>query len=165
MHGGLPLLQAVVSPMPTMRREVIKMGYVFRPKTGAFYSDLLEADYRAAGTWPGFFVRVTDEDYRNLMDGLAQGKIIVPNKQCYPVLQEPPAPTRDELIAEAEEKRRELIESALQSISVIQLKQMNGRSLTEKEVTRLNDVLDYIEVLEATETDAAPNIHWPELAA
>lgn len=141
------------------------MGYVFRPKTGAFYSDLLEADYRAAGTWPGFFVRVTDEDYRNLMDGLAQGKIIVPNKQCYPVLQEPPAPTRDELIAEAEEKRRELIESALQSISVIQLKQMNGRSLTEKEVTRLNDVLDYIEVLEATETDAAPNIHWPELAA
>ncbi|MGT2397275.1 tail fiber assembly protein [Enterobacter roggenkampii] len=141
------------------------MGYVFRPKTGAFYSDLLEADYRAAGTWPGFFVRVTDEDYRNLMDGLAQGKIIVPNKQCYPVLQEPPAPTRDELIAEAEEKRLELIESALQSISVIQLKQMNGRSLTEKEVTRLNDVLDYIEVLEATETDAAPNIHWPELAA
>lgn len=141
------------------------MGYVFRPKTGAFYCDLLEADYRAAGTWPGFFVRVTDEDYRNLMDGLAQGKIIVPNKQCYPVLQEPPAPTRDELIAEAEEKRRELIESALQSISVIQLKQMNGRSLTEKEVTRLNDVLDYIGALEATETDAAPDIHWPELAA
>lgn len=141
------------------------MGYVFRPKTGAFYSDLLEADYRAAGTWPGFFVRVTDEDYRNLMDGLAQGKIIVPNKQCYPVLQEPPAPTRDELIAEAEEKRRELIESALQSISVIQLKQMNGRSLTEKEVTRLNDVLDYIEALEAAETYAAPDIHWPELAA
>ncbi|WP_288502387.1 tail fiber assembly protein [uncultured Enterobacter sp.] len=141
------------------------MGYVFRPKTGAFYSELLEADYRAAGTWPGFFVRVTDEDYRNLMDGLAQGKIIVPNKQCYPVLQEPPAPTRDELIAEAEEKRRELIESALQSISVIQLKQMNGRSLTEKEVTRLNDVLDYIEALEAAETYAAPDIHWPELAA
>lgn len=141
------------------------MGYVFRPKTGAFYSELLEADYRAAGTWPGFFVRVTDEDYRNLMDGLAQGKMIVPNKQCYPVLQEPPAPTRDELIAEAEEKRRELIESALQSISVIQLKQMNGRSLTEKEVTRLNDVLDYIEALEAAETYAAPDIHWPELAA
>lgn len=151
--------------MPTMRREVIKMGYVYRPKTGAFYSDLLEADYRAAGTWPGFFVRVTDENYRNLMDGLAQGKIIVPNKQCYPVLQEPPAPTRDELIAEAEEKRRDLIESALQSVSVIQLKQMNGRSLTDKEVARLNDVLDYIDAVEATDTQTAPDIHWPELAA
>lgn len=165
MHGGLPMLQAVASPMPIMRREVIKMGYVYRPKTGAFYSDLLEADYRAAGTWPGFFVRVTDEDYRNLMEGLAQGKMIVPNKQCYPVLQERPAPSRDELIAEAEEKRRALIESALQSVSVIQLKQMNGRSLTDKEVARLNDVLDYIEALEATETDAAPDIHWSELAA
>lgn len=141
------------------------MGYVYRASTGGFYCDELEAEYRKAGTWPGFFVRVSDEDYRNLMEGVSQGKIIVPNKQCYPVLQERPAPSRDELIAEAEEKRRELIESAQQSISVIQLKQMNGRSVTEKEVTRLNDVLDYIEALEATETDAAPDIHWPELAA
>ena len=141
------------------------MGYVYRASTGGFYCDELEAEYRKAGTWPGFFVRVSDEDYRNLMEGVSQGKMIVPNKQCYPVLQERPAPSRDELIAEAEEKRRELIESALQSISVIQLKQMNGRSLTEKEVTRLNDVLDYIEALEATEIEAAPDIHWPELAA
>ncbi len=141
------------------------MGYVYRASTGGFYCDELEAEYRKAGTWPGFFVRVSDDDYRNLMEGVSQGKIIVPNKQCYPVLQERPAPTRDEHIAEAEEKRRALIESALQSISVIQLKQMNGRSLTEKEVTRLNDVLDYIEALEATETDTAPDIHWPELAA
>ena len=141
------------------------MGYVYRASTGGFYCDELEAEYRKAGTWPGFFVRVSDEDYRNLMEGLSQGKIVVPNKQCYPVLQERPAPTRDEIIAEAEEKRRALIESALQSVSIIQLKQMNGRSLTEKEVTRLNDVLDYIDALEAIETDVAPDIHWPELAA
>lgn len=141
------------------------MGYVYRASTGGFYCDELEAVYRKAGTWPGFFVRVSDEDYRNLMEGLSQGKMIVPNKQCYPVLQERPAPSRDELIAEAEEKRRELIESALQSISVIQLKQMNGRSLTEKEVARLNDVLDYIDAVEATDTQTAPDIHWPELAA
>ncbi|BFT83191.1 tail fiber assembly protein [Enterobacter pseudoroggenkampii] len=140
------------------------MGYVYRASTGGFYCDELEAVYRKAGTWPGFFVRVSDEDYRNLMEGLSQGKMIVPNKQCYPVLQERPAPSRDELIAEAEEKRRELIESALQSISVIQLKQMNGRSLTEKEVTRLNDVLDYIEALEAIDTGTAPDIVWPEIS-
>lgn len=131
------------------------MGYVYRASTGGFYCDELEAEYRKAGTWPGFFVRVSDEDYRNLMEGLSQGKIIVPNKQCYPVLRERPAPSRDELIEEAEEKRRALIESALQSVSVIQLKQMNGRSLTEKEVTRLNDVLDYIEALEVTDTETA----------
>jgi len=139
------------------------MGYVYRASTGGFYCDELEAEYRKAGTWPGFFVRVSDEDYRNLMEGLSQGKMIVPNKQCYPILQERPAPSRDELIAEAEEKRRELIESALQSISVIQLKQMNGRSLTEKDVTRLNDVLDYIEALEAIDTGTAPDINWPEI--
>lgn len=140
------------------------MGYVYRASTGGFYCDELEAVYRKAGTWPGFFVRVSDEDYRNLMEGLSQGKMIVPNKQCYPVLQERPAPSRDELIAEAEEKRRELIEFALQSISVIQLKQMNGRSLTTKELTRLNDVLDYIEALEAIDTGTAPDIAWPEIS-
>lgn len=141
------------------------MGYVYRASTGGFYCDDLAAEYRKAGTWPGFFVRVSDDDYNNLMEGLAQGKIIVPNKQCYPVLQERPVPTRDELIAAAEEKRRDLIKSALQSVSTIQLRQMNGRRLTEKEVARLNDVLDYIEALEATDTDTAPDIDWPEVPA
>ncbi|WP_332613563.1 tail fiber assembly protein [Enterobacter sp. 37] len=140
------------------------MGYVYRASTGGFYCDELEAEYRKAGTWPGFFVRVTDEDYRNLMEGLSLGKMIVPNKQCYPVLQERPEPSHDELIAETEEKRKALIEAAVQSIAVIQLKQMNGRTLTTKELTRLNDVLDYIEALEAIDTGTAPDIVWPEMS-
>lgn len=140
------------------------MGYVYRAKTGGFYCDELEAEYRKAGTWPGFFVRVSDDDYRNLMEGVSQGKIIVPNKQCYPVLKERPAPSKDDLIYEAEYKRHALIDSAIQSIAVIQLKQMNGRSLTMKELTRLNDVLDYIEALEAIDTGTAPDIAWPEMS-
>ncbi|MBM1021545.1 phage tail protein [Enterobacter sp. A11] len=141
------------------------MGYVYRASTGGFYCDELEAEYRKAGTWPGFFVRVSDDDYRNLMEGVSQGKIIVPNKQCYPVLQEHPAPSSEELIFEAEIKRKKLIDAAMQSIAVIQLKQMNGRMLSESELTKLSRVLDYIELLEAVDTENILDIDWPALPA
>ena len=165
MFGDLPMLQAAVKPMLTTKHEDINMGYVYRPKTGAFYSDLLEADYRAAGTWPGFFVRVSDEDYRSLMEGVSQGKIVVPNKQCYPVLEEHPAPSREELISQAEYKRKTLIDAAVQSIAVTQLKQMNRRRLSESELAKLNRVLDYIELLEDVDTENILNFDWPERPA
>ncbi|MBA7857475.1 tail fiber assembly protein [Enterobacter sp. RHBSTW-00901] len=140
------------------------MGFVYRAKTGGFYNDAFEDAYRKAGTWPGFYVRVSDDDYLALMEGQAKGKMIVPDKRCYPVLQDRPAPSREALISEAEEKRQALIDSAMQSIAVIQLKQMNGRSLTEKELTRVNDVLDYIETLEAAVgTGTVPDIVLPEI--
>lgn len=140
------------------------MGFVYRAKTGGFYNDAFEDAYRKAGTWPGFYVRVTDDDYLALMEGQEKGKIIVPDKHCYPVLQDRPAPSPEELIAQAEEKRNMLTDTALQSVAVIQLKQMSGRKLTAEETTRLNNVLDYIETLEAIDPKDPP-ASWPELAA
>ncbi|MHC9003536.1 tail fiber assembly protein [Enterobacter adelaidei] len=84
------------------------MGYIYRASTGGFYNDELEAVYRKAGTWPGFFVRVTDEDYQTLMKGVAQGKRIVPDQRCYPVL-------ADQIIdwgREAEDTRKRLLDEA-----------------------------------------------------
>jgi hypothetical protein len=62
------------------------------------------------------------------VEGLAQGKMIVPDYAVNPVLQEPPAPTRDELIAEAE-KTWGLID-ALQSV---RYQLANERAQTDKE--------------------------------
>lgn len=138
------------------------MGYLYRAMTGGFYNEDFEAEYRKAGTWPGFYVRVSDEDYLALMEGQESGKMIVPNKRCYPVLQDRQEPEHDELVIQANDKRTLLIEGAMQSISVIQLKQMNGRSISDSELSRLNRVLDYIEALEAIDTERAPDISWPE---
>lgn len=138
------------------------MGYLYRAMTGGFYNEDFEAEYRKAGTWPGFYVRVSDEDYQALMEGQGNGKMIVPDKRCYPVLQDRPEPGHDELVIQANEKRTLLIEGAMQSISVIQLKQMNGRSVSDRESSRLNRALDYIEALEAVDTESAPDISWPE---
>ena len=63
----------------------------------------------------------------------------------------------------AEAQRQSLIDTAMASISLIHLKLQAGRKLTQAETTRLNTVLDYIDVVTATDTSTAPDVIWPEL--
>ncbi|ELX1976963.1 tail fiber assembly protein [Escherichia coli] len=63
----------------------------------------------------------------------------------------------------AEAQRQSLIDAAMVSISLIQLKLQAGRKLTQAETTRLNVALDYIDALTATDTSTAPDVIWPEL--
>ncbi|HHP7582752.1 tail fiber assembly protein [Escherichia coli] len=63
----------------------------------------------------------------------------------------------------AEVQRQSLIDAAMASISLIQLKLQAGRKLTQAETTRLNAVLDYIDAVTATDTSTAPDVIWPEL--
>ncbi|HAV7798472.1 TPA: tail fiber assembly protein, partial [Escherichia coli] len=63
----------------------------------------------------------------------------------------------------AEAQRQSLIDAAMASISLIQLKLQAGRKLTQPENTRLNAVLDYIDAVMATDTSTAPDVIWPEL--
>lgn len=58
-------------------------------------------------------------------------------------------------------KRDSLINNAMASISIIQLKLNAGRKLTEEETARLNAVLDYIDNVAATDISSAPKINWP----
>ncbi|EFA0772059.1 tail fiber assembly protein, partial [Escherichia coli] len=52
----------------------------------------------------------------------------------------------------AEAQRQSLIDAAMASISLIQLKLQAGRKLTQAETTQLNAVLDYIDAVTATDT-------------
>ncbi|EKI1312029.1 tail fiber assembly protein [Escherichia coli] len=63
----------------------------------------------------------------------------------------------------AEAQRQSLIDTAMASISLIQLKLQAGRNLTQSETSRLNTVLDYIDSVTATDTSTAPDVIWPEL--
>ena len=72
-----------------------------------------------------------------------------------------PPKTHDELLREAEAQRQSLIDAAMASISLIQLKLQAGRKLVQAETTRLNTVLDYIDAVTATDTSTAPDIIWP----
>lgn len=142
------------------------MGYVYRPLTGGFYSDELEADYRKSGTWPGFFVRVTDDDYKNLMAGQQNGKTIVPDqvpgKGLYPVLQERPATTGGkEAVTNAEFDKTWRLSSAATAIAPLQDAVDIGEA-TEEEKALLLAWKKYRVQLNRVDTSTAPDIEWPE---
>ena len=64
-------------------------------------------------------------------------------------------------VGAAEIQRQSLVDAAMASISLIQLKLQAGRKLTQAETTRLNAVLDYIDAVTATDTSTAPDVIWP----
>ena len=66
-------------------------------------------------------------------------------------------------VGAAEAQRQSLIDTAMASICLIQLKLQAGRNLTQAETARLNAVLDYIDAVTATDTSTAPDVIWPEL--
>lgn len=61
----------------------------------------------------------------------------------------------------ADTVRQSLVDLAVQSISVIQLKLQAGRKLTDAERVKLDNVLDYIDALSAIDTSKAPDIEFP----
>ncbi|QEM92757.1 tail fiber assembly protein [Kosakonia radicincitans] len=65
-------------------------------------------------------------------------------------------------IAYAELYRQQVIDTVMQSVSVIQLKLQAGRTLTDAEKMKLNTALDYIDAVNAVDTSTAPDISWPD---
>ncbi|MBG0696842.1 tail fiber assembly protein [Enterobacter roggenkampii] len=142
------------------------MGYVYRPLTGGFYSDELEDEYRKSGTWPGFYVRVTDDDYKLLMNGQQNGKMIVPGKVpgkgLYPVLQDRPAVTGGkDAVANAEYDKIWRLSYATAAIAPLQ-DAVDIDEATEEERNLLLSWKKYRVALNRVDTSKAPAIEWPE---
>lgn len=64
-------------------------------------------------------------------------------------------------VQDAQALRQQHIDTAMSSISIIQLKLQAGRTLNDEEKNRLDQVLDYIDAINAIDLSSAPNITWP----
>lgn len=143
------------------------MKSVYSPSEHVIYNGNFYDDYIQAGTWPTDGIDISDEDaIRFNGSNEPTGKMLdyLNGTLCWV---ERPAQelTQEQLVASAEGKRQLLIDQALQSISVIQLKLQAGRKLTTEETNKLNSTLDYMDEVTATDTSTAPDISWPELPA
>ena len=125
-------------------------------KDGAFYLDQFNESI------PEDALEIIQEDYDALFEGQANGQMIVTGSDGKPALQEKPLPSHDVLVSLAEQNRQSLIDSAMQSVSVLQLKLQAGRKLTADETSKLNAVLDYIDAVNAVNVSTAPEIEWPQ---
>ncbi|HIC7814046.1 TPA: tail fiber assembly protein [Enterobacter ludwigii] len=140
------------------------MSYVYCPITRAFYNDTLEADYRSAGTWPDDYVKVIDEDYDSFMAGQTEGKVIVSDKNGYPVLAEPPAPTHEDRVALAHSQKTSLMQAANNIITPLEDASELGIA-TEEEAAALLRWKRYRVMLNRVDVTTAPDIEWPERPA
>ncbi|ASG41950.1 tail fiber assembly protein [Enterobacter roggenkampii] len=142
----------------------LNMKYAFSPSLNQFYSIDQKQLYINAGSWPDDASDVSDDIFNEYSSTPPEGKIRGVDNGM-PVWVDVPPPTTEQLVSQAELKRQELIDEAMQSISVIQLKLQAGRKLTTAETTKLNAALDYIDAVTATDTSTAPDVKWPERPA
>lgn len=65
------------------------------------------------------------------------------------------------LIEQMQQQKELLISIARQEISIPQTKLMIGRTLSSAETAHLNAWMDYIDILQAVDTAASPDVNWP----
>ncbi len=113
-------------------------------------------------TWPADAVLLSDEESelywkQNPPDGKQLGAV-----NGRPVWIDIPAPTQDELIAEAVREKQRRIDAAN---DLMNSKQWPGKAaigrLKGDELAQYNLWLDYLDALEAVDTSSAPDIEWP----
>ena len=137
------------------------IGNYFSAKTCQFFIGALKQEYISAGTWPDDAMKIDSSVEAEYSSTPPEGMILGADSSGLPAWVDKPAPTHEELVEQAEAKRQALIDAAMASISLIQLKLRAERNLTQEETTRLNAVLDYIDAVEAIDTSNAPDIEWP----
>lgn len=75
--------------------------------TGGFYDVEINGD-----DIPQDAVEITDDTWFDLLNGQAEGKIISPDENGYPILTDPPPPSHEELVQMAENNRQRLLAHA-----------------------------------------------------
>lgn len=136
------------------------MTVYFSASENGFYDDAYRADYVAAGTWPDDAAAISDQWYQYLLNGQSLGRIVTVNEYGQPVLADPPAPTKEQLDAEAEALKATLIATASETISILKDAVDLGRA-TKEEEAHLLAWREYRISLNRIDTSNAPDIEWP----
>jgi hypothetical protein len=135
----------------------------YSAERNAFYPELFQDDYRnSPAGWPDDAIAVGEGVYQHLIDGVASGKIIIPDVNGYPVLAERPSPTVEQLIAQAEDEKIRLLALAASKMGPLQDAVDLGIA-TEKETALLLAWKKFRVLLNRINPEDVPDIVWPEV--
>ena len=128
---------------------------------GSFYPEALKDVYISAGSWPENGTDVDDETMAIYTGVAPEGKTLGVDKNGNPAWIDIPPLSAEQQIIQAELHKQFLLDEATQRITIWQTKLLMGRKLTDDESSSLNAWMDYIDEVEKTKTDTAPDIEWP----
>ncbi|HCE8947493.1 TPA: tail fiber assembly protein [Morganella morganii] len=136
------------------------MEYIFDKKTNAFYPVALQQEYENAGMWPESGVRVTEEVFASFRNP-PEGKMLGSDKKGKPVWVDVPPLTHKQNVAIAESQKQSLIAEVNTETGMLRAKLALERIKPDEEALLIT-WLDYLDMLEAIDTSAAPDIDWPQ---
>ncbi|WP_209732100.1 tail fiber assembly protein [Cronobacter sakazakii] len=137
-------------------------SYYYSPKLNAFFAAALENDYRASGTWPDDVTPISDDLYRSLIEGQADGRIITADEMGQPKLIEPTI----DWCAQAEARRQMLLSQAHSVTSDWRVELMLG-ALPDADKASLSRWMEYIRKVKAlsficvSDEQSFKAITWP----
>lgn len=138
------------------------MRIFFSAHDMGFYHESDKNDYLIAGTWPDDLIEISERWFRFLIDGQEGGKVISVNEYGQPVLADPPAPAKEQLIAEAEARKTSLMNIASAAIAPLKDAVDLGMA-TKAEASLLLAWQQYRVQLMRVDTSLAHDIEWPVL--
>ena len=135
----------------------------YSPKTNGFYlSSMKESYQQSAEGWPQDAVEIDEKYYRELFDGQAEGKTITADDNGLPTLVRPAAPSQEQLIATANERRNALLNDAAALMSPLQ-DAVDIADASDDEQESLTVWKKYRVSLNRLDLSLAPDIDWPLL--
>ncbi|EKM4700221.1 tail fiber assembly protein [Enterobacter roggenkampii] len=118
-------------------------------------------EFDASESWPDDAVEVTDEIFAEFSSDPPFGKMLGAGKDGLPAWIDIPAPSREELIAEAEQHKSALFLEAQATISLWQTELQLG-IISDEDKASLIAWMNYIKAVQAVDTSKAPDITWPD---
>lgn len=134
--------------------------YVYSAKNNAFYPLDMRSDYEDQGTWPDDGIDVDEAIFKAFINP-PQGKTRAPNENGLPEWVDIPPPSKEQLIAMAEQQKMRLRNLADSEISWLQDASDAGIA-TEEEITSLIEWKKYRVLLMRVDATTA-EISWPVL--
>jgi len=133
--------------------------YFYSAKDNIFYLASLKEQYDDAGTWPEVCVEVLAEDFKRLMEGQSENKVITTDESGRPILSDRIMESQKDLRKWAESKKLELMNCANAAIAPLQ-DAIDLGIATEEEATTLAAWKRYRVMLNRVDLSKAPFI-WP----
>ena len=126
----------------------------YSKSTGGFYDRAIHGD-----NIPADAVEITPEQHAALLHGQSEGKQIAADENGYPILQDPPPPTTDQMADTARAERDSLIESVRWRIE----RHSDELALGSEPTEPLEPLLQYVQDLrDVPQQSGFPgDIDWP----
>lgn len=137
-------------------------SYYYSAKENAFYPAEMQISYKKSGSWVNDGKWVDESVFTEFAISPAPaGKMRVAGKNGLPKWGDLPKPTKEYLIAEAEQKKQSLANEAEKNITILERKVRLGMA-TGEEIDLLTTWEIYSIKVADVDTSTAPDIEWPQ---